>query len=45
MITVEWINGLKLGIEHITSPDEDDDWLIAVDILFIRLCFWKITEE
>lgn len=48
-LSVEFINGLKFGIEHLSRPEmEDDDpdevwpvYAIVVDILCIRLAFWR----
>lgn len=33
--TFELINGLKVGIEHIT--DEEGDWVVIIDFLIFRV--------
>lgn len=45
-IQFELINGLKLGIEHISGEDMGEDeegpqWLIAIDILIFRIGLLK----
>ena len=42
-ITLELINGIKLGIEHMDDPD-GDGWLIALDLFFLRIGFWKESK-
>lgn len=49
-ITVEFINGLKVGIEHMTADEEDSEyenpeWIIILDLLFIRIGIAKYPEE
>lgn len=45
-LVFELINGMKLGIEHV-SGDEDDDWnyAIVIDFLLFRLGFFSNREE
>lgn len=45
-IQFELINGLKLGIEHISGEDMGEDeegpqWLIAIDLLIFRIGLLK----
>jgi hypothetical protein len=39
-LTVELINGVKLGIEHVEG-DEEVAYLIVLDLLILRICFIK----
>lgn len=43
-ITGELINGLSLGIEHV-SPDEEEEfsYIIVVHLLVFRFCFIKLA--
>lgn len=44
IVMLELINGLKLGIEHVTAEEQESDefqWAVVVDILFLRLVFMK----
>ena len=41
-ISLELINGLKIGIEHLSLDEEDDEevqGVVIVDLLFLRLSF------
>lgn len=41
-ITLEFINGLKVGVEHLSLDEEEDEeaqWVIILDILFLRFSF------
>jgi hypothetical protein len=46
MIIFEWLNGLTLGIEHM-SGDEDDffEWAIVVHVAVFRITYAKLIEE
>lgn len=41
-ISLEFINGLKVGIEHLALDEEDDEevqGVVIVDLLFLRVSF------
>jgi len=41
----EIINGVKLGIEHISVEDDEDvHWMIALDLFIFRLGLMKYKE-
>jgi len=46
-ISVELINGLKLGVEHINADDIDDEveWMIAIDIFIFRIAILRYKDE
>lgn len=46
-VTLELINGLKVGIEHLSLDDEEHDVesIVICDLLFLRLAFISYTEE
>jgi len=46
-VSVELINGLKLGVEHISADDFDDEveWMIAIDLLIIRIAILRYKDE
>jgi hypothetical protein len=42
-LVLELFNGIAFGIEHVSGEEEDDfSWMIAVHILCIRACFYKM---
>ena len=44
--TFELINGLKVGIEHVTFDDDDGvDWVVVLDLLIFRFCFLRYSDE
>jgi len=51
-ITLELINGLKVGIEHMIPDEEEEEseweqplWLIIIDLLVIRIGIVKYSNE
>jgi len=46
-VSVELINGLKLGVEHISADDFDDgvEWMIAIDIFIFRIAILRYKDE
>jgi hypothetical protein len=46
VVMLEFINGLQLGVEHI-SGEEDDEYTYAIvlNITFLRLVFMKMKQE
>jgi len=46
-ISVELINGLKLGVEHINGEGIDDEveWMIAIDIFIFRIAILRYKDE
>jgi len=47
-VTLELINGLKVGIEHLSFDDDEEDdveSVVVCDLLFLRLAFIAYTEE
>ena len=38
-LTLELINGIKIGIEHLNVEDMDDEvkWMIMIDLVIIRI--------
>lgn len=48
-ITVDLINGLTLGVEHLSGDAEDEDdmieWAIAFHFFVIRVCLVKLKPE
>jgi len=41
-ITIELINGLKVGLEHLSFEDDEEDdisGVVILDILFLRMSF------
>lgn len=48
-ITVELINGIKVGIEHVSWEDYEEGgglgWLIALDLFILRIGINKYPEE
>ena len=46
VVLVEMINGIQLGIEHVTGDDDEDyENLIALNILCFRFIFMKMKEQ
>lgn len=46
VVVVELINGLQLGIEHVSGDEEDEyEGLIALNIFFFRFVIMKMKEE
>jgi hypothetical protein len=46
VVLVEIINGIQLGIEHVTGDDDEDyENLIALNIFCFRFIFMKMKEE
>ena len=46
IISLDFINGLVLGLEHIVGEEEDDvHWMILVNLLLVRFCFMKFKPE
>lgn len=45
-ISIELINGLKLGVEHISADDFDDEveWMIAIDLFIFRIAILRYTN-
>ena len=45
-VTVELINGLKVGIEHIDVREPDDNalWLVAIDLFVVRIGILKYSD-
>jgi len=46
-VTIERINGIKVGIEHINGSEwgEGVEWLIAIDLFVVRVGIIKYSEE
>ena len=51
-VTLELINGLKVGIEHMTPDEEEEEseweqplWLIIIDLLVIRIGIVKYSAQ
>jgi len=46
-VSVELINGFKLGIEQIDGEGIDDEveWMIALDLLIIRIAILRYKDE
>jgi len=46
-ISFEFINGLKLGVEHISADDFDDEveWMIAIDLFIFRIAILRYKDE
>jgi len=42
-LILELFNGIAFGIEHVSGEEDDEfSWMIAVHILCIRACFYKM---
>jgi len=46
-VSVELINGLKLGVEHINADTFDDgvEWMIALDLFIFRIAILRYKED
>lgn len=45
VVVVELINGLQLGLEHVSGDEEDEyEGLIALNLFFFRFVFMKMKE-
>jgi len=45
VVMVELINGIQVGIEHVSGDDEDEyEGLICLNILCLRFIFMKMKE-
>jgi hypothetical protein len=43
MITLELLNGIVFGVEHLTGEDEDEfEWVVVIHLSFFRLVFLKL---
>ena len=44
ILMLELVNGLKVGIEHVTAEAEEDEyhWAIVLDLLVLRFVFMKV---
>ena len=46
MVMLEFINGLQLGVEHISGEEDDEyQYAIVLNITFLRLVFMKMKQE
>ena len=46
VVMVELINGIQVGIEHVSGDDEDEyEGLICLNILMFRFIFMKMKEQ
>lgn len=46
VVVVELINGLQLGLEHVSGDEEDEyEGLIALNLFFFRFVFMKMKEQ
>lgn len=46
VVMLEFINGLQLGVEHISGEEDDEyQYAIVLNIAFLRLVFMKIKQE
>lgn len=45
MITLEIINGLALGIEHISDEELGINWMIIIHLGILRLAFVSHAED
>ena len=47
-VTLELINGLKVGIEHLSFEDDDEDdadSVVICDLFFLRLAFISYSSS
>lgn len=46
VVMLELINGLQLGVEHISGEEEDEyTYAIVVNFTLLRLVFMKMKQE
>jgi hypothetical protein len=46
VVMLEFINGLQLGVEHMTGDEEDEyHYAIILNVTFLRFVFMKMKEN